>query len=98
MSAGERRRLAGGILQFPGKVVIGSDRVGDAPMSHRAVRVRLQRLFKAADRFLMVVAKAPVEAAVEPTLGIRRGGRHLPGVRPEIIGVVYVTSLSSAAK
>src|SRR5215472_7713245 len=63
-------------------------------MSHRAVRVRLQRLRETGDCFLMVVAKAPVEAAVEPTLGVRRGSGRLPGVAPEIIRVVHVRSSS----
>src|SRR4051794_29041187 len=67
--AGECCRLTGGVLQFPGVVVVGPDRVGDTPMSHGTVRVRLQRLLEAPDSFLMVVAKAPVEATVAPTLG-----------------------------
>ena len=40
----------------------------------------------------MVVAEAPVEATVEPTLGVRRGGCHLSGVGSEIIGIVHVAS------
>jgi hypothetical protein len=31
MSTGERRGLTGGVLQFPGVVVVRPDRVGDAP-------------------------------------------------------------------
>ena len=94
MGAGERCGLTGGVLQFPREVVVRPDRVGDTPMSHGTVRVRLQRLLKAGDSFLMMVAKAPVEATVEPTLGVRRGGGHLPGVSTEIIGIVHVASPS----
>ncbi len=60
MSAGERHGLTGGVLQFPGVVVVRPHRVGDAPMSHGTVRVGLQRLLEAGDSFLMVVAEAPV--------------------------------------
>src|SRR5262249_7465998 len=67
-------------------------------MRHGTVRVRRQRLLEAGDSFLMVVAKAPVEATLEPSLGIRRAGGHLPGVRPEIIGVVHIASLSIPGK
>src|ERR1700730_1246403 len=98
IGASERCDLAGRVLQFPREVVVRPDRVGDAPMSHRAVRIRLQRLREAGDRFLMMVAKAPVETTIEPTLGIRRSGGHLPGVRPEIIGVVHLASLSISGK
>jgi hypothetical protein len=94
MGAGERRCLTGGILQFPGVVVVGPDRVGDAPMGHGTVRVGLQRLLEAGDGLLMVVAEAPVEATVEPTLGVRRNGGHLPGVGAEIIGIVHVAASS----
>src|SRR6516164_2542561 len=84
IGASERCGLAGRVLQFPREIVVRPGRIRDAPMSHRAVSVRLQRLFEAADRFLMVVAKAPVETTIEPTLGIRRSGSHVSGVRPEI--------------
>jgi hypothetical protein len=94
IGASKRCGLASRVLQFPREVVVRPDRIGDAPMSDRAVRVPLQRLREAGDRFLMMVAKAPVEAAVEPTLGVRRGGGHLPGVGPEIIRVVHVSSSS----
>ena len=49
IGAGERRGLAGGIHQFPGKVVVRPGRVADAPMGHGAVRVGLQRLLEAGD-------------------------------------------------
>lgn len=94
MSARERRSLAGGILQFPRVVVIWPDRIGETPMRHGAIRVHLQRLLKAGSGFLMVVAKAPVEAAVKPALGIRRGGCHRSRVGTEVIRIVHVASLS----
>ena len=92
IGAGERRGLAGGVHQFPGEVVVRPGRVADAPMGHGTVRVGLQRLLEAGDSLLVVEAEAPVEAAVEPALGVRRGGGHLPGVGAEIIGIVHVAS------
>src|SRR6516165_7263025 len=65
VGASQRGGLTSGVLQFPGEVIVWPDRVGDTPMSHGAVRVPLQRFLEAGDRFLMVVAKAPVEAAAE---------------------------------
>src|SRR5271169_7063286 len=94
MSAGQCRGLAGGVVQFPRVVVVRSGRVTDAPMRHGAVWVRRQRLLEAGDGFLVVIAEAPVEATVEPTLGLRRGGRHLAGIAAEIIGIVHVPSSS----
>ena len=94
MGAGECRGLAGGIHQFPGEVVVRPGGVADTPMGHGAVGVGLQRLLEAGDSLLMVEAEAPVEAAVEPALGVRRVGGHLPGVGPEIIGIVHVHSSS----
>ena len=94
----ERRRLTGGVLQFPGEVIVRPDRIGDTPMSHGAVRVSLQRLLKAGDCFLMMVAKAPVEAMVEPALGILGGGGHLPGIGAEIIRIVHVAASSLAGE
>src|SRR5260370_6227244 len=92
MGAGERRGLTSGVLQFPGVVVVRPDRVGDAPTGHGTVRVGLQRLLEAGDSLLMVVAEAPVEATVEPTLGVRRGGCHLSGVGSEIIKGAHVAT------
>jgi hypothetical protein len=40
-------------------------------MRHSAIWVRRQRLLEAGDGFLVVVAEAPVEATVEPALGLR---------------------------
>src|SRR5262245_38798463 len=94
IGAGERHGLAGWVLQLPRKVVVWPDRVGDAPTGHGTVRVPLQRLLEAGDRFLMMVAKAPVEATVEPTLGVRRSGGDLSGISTEFIGIIHLTSLS----
>ena len=89
IGTGERLGFAGGVLQLPGEVVVRPDRVGDAPMGHRTFRIDRQRLLEAGDRFLMVKAKAPVEAAVEPALGLRRFDGHLAGVGAEIIRIVH---------
>ncbi len=66
ISARERTDLCVGVPHFPRKVVIGTNRVGDAPMRHGAVRVGCQCGFEALDRFLVVEAETPVQAAVEP--------------------------------
>jgi hypothetical protein len=94
IGASKRCGLAGLVPQFPREIVVRPGCVGDSPMSHRTVRVRLQRLREAGDRFLMMVAKAPVEATIEPMLGVRRGGGHLPGVGAEIIRIVHIASSS----
>src|SRR4029077_18658821 len=92
IGARERRGLAGGVHQLPGEVVVRPGRVADAPMGHGTVGVGRQRLLEAGDSLLMVKAEAPVEAPVEPALGLRRGGGHLPRIGAEIIGVVHVAS------
>ncbi len=92
IGAGKRRGLADGVHQFPGKVIVRPDRVADTPMGHGTVRVGLQRLFEAGDSLLVVIAEAPVEATVEPALGVRRAGGHRPGIGAEIIGIVHVAS------
>src|SRR5580704_13992632 len=90
MRASERRGLTGGVLQFPGVVVVRPGGVADAPMGHRAAGIDLQRFLEAADSLLVMVAKTPVEATVEPALRIRRSGRHFPAVRADIIRIVHV--------
>src|SRR4051794_21994713 len=61
-------------------------------MGHGTIRIGRQRLFEAGHRLLVVVAEAPVEATVEPTLRIRGGGGHLPRIRTEIVRIVHVAS------
>ena len=96
VGAGEGRRLAGGVHQLPGEVVVRPGRVADAPMRHGAVRVGRQRLLEAGDRLLVVVAEAPVEAAVEPALRVGRGGGHLAGVAADVIRIVHAAPFSRA--
>ena len=68
---GQLLRLEG----VPVLVVVGADRVGEAPVRHRAGGVGLDRALEAADGLLVVEGVAPGEAAVEPGLGVvRRGG------------------------
>src|SRR5271163_2651213 len=64
-------------------------------MSHRAARIDLQRFLEAAYGLLMMVAKTPVEATVEPALRISRSGRHFPGVRADIIRIVHAAPCPS---
>ena len=70
MGAAKRLRLVGRIEERPGFVVIGTKGVGDAPMRHGAIRIGFQCPLETGDRLLMIVAVAPDETTVEPTLRI----------------------------
>ncbi|MNE61072.1 hypothetical protein D3C80_1562570 [compost metagenome] len=69
-------RLGHGLLELlfdegvPALVVVGPRGIGDAPVGHRAVAVVFQGLLETADGFVVVVAVAPHQAAVEPKLGL----------------------------
>ena len=89
VGGGERGRLAGRVVEVPGQVVVRPGRVGDPPVGHGAGGVALQRLLEAGDRLGVVEAEEPVEAPVEPELGLGHGGGDLAGVRAEIV-VVHV--------
>ncbi|MNF95105.1 hypothetical protein D3C84_778430 [compost metagenome] len=54
----------------PAFVVVGPRGIGDAPVGHRAVAIVFQGFLETADGFVMVVAVAPHQAAVEPKLGL----------------------------
>src|SRR5205807_1643664 len=90
--------LAGRIHQFPGEVVVRSGSVTDSPMRHGTVGVGRPGFFKAGDGFLVVEAKTPVEASVEPALSVRRSGGHLAHVAAEIIGIIHVASPPSVVQ
>ena len=99
IGAGEGAGLGIGVPHLPREIVVGADGVGDAPMGHGAVRVGCQRGFEAVDCLLVVEAKAPVQAAVEPKLRGRGCGGDLAGVGSEIVGVVvHVASLPSVGR
>jgi hypothetical protein len=51
---------------------------------HGAFAIVLQRPLKALDRFIVVEPEQPVQAAVEPELGVRRRRGDLAAVWPEI--------------
>ncbi len=72
MGSFERLGHVGVTERLPGLVVVGAECVGDAPIGHGAIRVNLRRLLKASDRFLVVKAIAPDQAAIEPQLSFRR--------------------------
>lgn len=73
---------------FPGLVVVWPARVGDAPIRHRALRITGHGIAEAPFRLEVVEAVRPVEPAVEPRLARGRGGRHLEGIRAEVVGVL----------
>ncbi|MNC53236.1 hypothetical protein D3C75_1026290 [compost metagenome] len=54
----------------PAFVVVGPRGIGDAPVGHRAVAIVFQGFLETADGFVVVVAVAPHQAAVEPQLGL----------------------------
>ena len=80
----QRHLPAERVIANPGQIIVGPRGVADAPVRHGAFAVVLQRLLKALDRFSMVEPKQPVEAAVEPKLGVRRRRGDFAAVRPEI--------------
>jgi hypothetical protein len=81
----QRHRLAGGIEQLPGQIVVGTRGIGDAPVRHGAARVVLQRLAEALDRFPVVEGEGPDQAAIEPQLRLGRRRRDRPAVLAEIV-------------
>ena len=81
-------RPLGRVELLPLAVVVGARRVGDAPVRHGAVGIRLGGAAKAAQRLLEVEAVGPREAVVEPRLRVGRAGRDRAGIRPGIEVVV----------
>ena len=73
---------------LPVFVVVGADRVGEAPVRHRAGGVGLDRVLEAADGLLVVEGVAPGEAAVEPGLGVVRRGGDGAAESAEVVVVV----------
>ena len=67
----EHARHVLGIEEAPRLVVIGPRRERDAPMRHRALRIILNGLFEASDRFFGVEDIGPQQATVEPELCLR---------------------------
>ena len=57
---------------FPGLVVIGANGIGDAPIGHGTVRISLQRLSEALNRFFMMIGEHPDQPAIKPLLGLWR--------------------------
>ena len=71
----------------PGAIVERTAGIGDAPPGHRAIRVMFEGRAKTGDGLLMVVCICPVQAVVEPGLGLRRYGRDFsrPAPKREIV-------------
>ena len=95
IGAGQGAGLGIGVPHLPRKIVVGADGVGDAPMSHGAVRIGCQRGFEAMDGLLVVEAEAPVQAAIEPKLRGRGCGGDFAACRAEIVGVVVHVASSA---
>ena len=57
-----------GVEKPPSLVVVRARAEGDAPVRHGAVGIVVERLFKAADRFLGIEAVRPGQPAIEPEL------------------------------
>ena len=79
----------------PGEVVEGPGAVGCAPMRHRAFGIVVEGSEEAFDAFLLVEAKAPIQAQVEPALGFRRRCGHGPAVRPKVKAIHLAIRLLS---
>ncbi|EPJ34863.1 hypothetical protein STAFG_8053 [Streptomyces afghaniensis 772] len=77
------------VEEFPGLVVVRAQRVGDAPIRHRALGISLGRLFEAGDGFLVMEGVRPHQAAVEPELGLGKGGGDGTAVRAEVVIVAH---------
>src|SRR6202035_3578891 len=67
--------LGSGIRLFvtmftPGQVIKRPATVGDAPVRHHAFGIEFERLAKALYSLAFVETKAPVQAQIEPALGL----------------------------
>src|SRR5262249_7145410 len=71
-------------MLLPGQIVEGSRRIGDAPMHKGAAGVGFQRLLETLDTFLMIETVAPVQADIEPALGLRRSGGDRAPIGAEV--------------
>ena len=79
-------RPLAGVWLVDGRVIdVRAARVGDPPPRHRAGRVERRRLPERADRLVVVERVEELEALVEITLGIGRGGRHRTAPRPKSV-------------
>ena len=70
---------------LPLLVVVRAGGIGDAPIGHGAGGIVLRSLAETAHGFLMVIAVAPDQAAIEPRLSVRRLGRDRPAVLSQIV-------------
>src|SRR5262249_62155984 len=68
----------------PGEIVERPAAVGGPPVGHHACGIVVQGPEEALDAFLFVEREAPVEAEVEPALGLRRRGGDAPAVSAEV--------------
>ncbi len=82
---GQRRGQVDGIERLPGLVVVGSDRVGDAPARDREVGIEFQCAVEAADGLFVVERVGPDHPAVEPHLRLRRRCLNRPVIGPQVV-------------
>ena len=83
--AGQRRRQVDGVEGVPRLVVVGSDRIRDAPSCDRQVGVEIERSLEAADGLAVVERVGPDQPAVEPQLGLRRWRADGPVVGAQLV-------------
>ena len=81
----QARGQVDGVERLPALVVVGADRVGDAPVRRPQIRVLLQRLLEARHRLFVVERVGPHQPPVEPHLSRGRGGRHRAVVVTEVV-------------
>ena len=98
MGGGGLPGLPGRVHPCPGQVVVGPDRVGDAPMRHRAARIGGERPFETGHRLVVIVGVGPDQPAVEPALRFRIRRRHRKAVIAQIEAVVVHAASFAAAR
>ena len=83
--AGQRRRQVDGVEGLPRLVVVGTDRIRDAPSCDRQVGVQIEGSLKARNGLFVVERVGPDQPAVEPQLGLRRWRIDRPVVAAQLV-------------
>ena len=84
---GLRRRVVGG-------VDVGSERVGDAPVAHRALRIELGGVAERRGRLAVVEAERERQSLVEEALRLLRGGGDGVVVEVEVVHQVGAVAVA----